>query len=121
MKYMDRPIQINTILKTISAHDDTDFSTELETYIGDLESKQPDRPTRIVAILSQIETQYPAEMGISLETYISELEARQQTVASDNNFTPSWDANNPPLWSHARVVRREQQIRQRAVRKQGKS
>ena len=121
MKQINRPDQINLFLKTIGTSDDIEIGRELETYIAELEAKQPDRPTRIATILRQIDTQYPEEIGTSLEIYISELEARQQTVPSGNGYIPARDTNNPPVWSHARAVRREQQIRQRALRKQNKS
>jgi hypothetical protein len=118
MKSIDRPTQITTILKTICSEDDTAISAELETYIADLEAKQPIRPARVAAILRTIGSQYPADMEISLEAYISDLEARQQADLPGNDHTPSWDPDNPPIWSNQRQVEREQHRRERALRKQ---
>jgi hypothetical protein len=118
MKHIERPDQITTILKTIHSGDDPAISAELEAYIAALEAKQPDRPARIAAILETISSEYPADVEISLETYISDLEAKQRAVLSSNNHTPSWDPNNPPIWSQQRHNEREQHRRQHALRKQ---
>jgi len=118
MKYVDRPTQITTILKTIHSGDDDEISAELEMYIADLEAKQPNRPTQIAAILRSIDSQYPGDMGVSLKAYISNLEANQQVVQPESNHTPSWDPNNPPIWSHQRQVKREQHRREQALKKQ---
>jgi hypothetical protein len=117
MKHIDRPIQISTILKTMSSGDDTKVRAELETYIADLEAKQPDRPMRITAILKDIGAHYPADMRAALEVYVSDLEARQQAVLPDNNLTPTWDTKNPPVWSHERSVQRDRHHREQALKK----
>jgi hypothetical protein len=118
MKAVDRPTQITTFLKTVSSKDDGEIRTELETYIADLEAKQPDRPTRIAAILRTIGSQYPADVRAFLEDYVSDLEARQQTVLPGGNHIPAWDPNNPPIWSHERSVQRDHHIREHAWKKQ---
>ncbi len=118
MKHIDRPTQITTALRTIALGDDSEISTELEAYIADLEAKQPERPSRIAAILETIASHYPAEMGISLGAYISNLEAKQQAVLPDNTQIPSWDPNNPPIWSQQRHNEREQHRREHALKKQ---
>jgi hypothetical protein len=117
MKHIDRPTQITTILKTIGSGAAGEIRTELEKYIADLEAKQPDRPGRITTILKDIGTRYPADTGISLEAYISDLEAKQQAVLPGNNHTPSWDPDNPPVWSHQRSMQREQHRQERALKK----
>ena len=116
MTHIDRPTQITTILKTIGSGADAEIRAELETYITDLEAKQPDRPTRIAAILRTIGSGYTADIAISLEAYISDLEARQQAVLPGADHT-SWDPDNSPAWSHQRSVEREQHRRERAVKK----
>jgi hypothetical protein len=118
MKYIDRPTQITTILKDIFSGVDAEISAELETYIADLEARQPIRPVRIAATMSIIRSQYPDETGISLEAYISGLEARQQAVLPGNGFTPSWDPQNPPVWSQQRSTERKQHRQKRALQKQ---
>ena len=118
MKHIDRPIQISTILKTMSAGDDAEVRTQLEIYIADLEAKQPDRPMRIAAILKDIGAHYPADVKAALEAYISDLEARQQAVLPDNDLAPTWDPKNPPVWSHERSVQRDRHIRKHALKKQ---
>ena len=118
MKYIDRPTQIATILKDVFSGVDAEISAELEAYIADLEAKQPIRPARIAAILRTIGSQYPADMEISLEAYLSDLEARQQVDLPGNDHTPSWEPDNPPIWSQQRQVEREQHRRERALRKQ---
>ena len=117
MNHIERPTQITTILKTIHSGDDPETSAELETYIADLEAKQPDRPSRIAAILKNIGSDYPADMGTSLEAYISDLEAKQQAVQSEHNPAPAWDPNNPPIWSHQHQVEREHHRREQALKK----
>jgi hypothetical protein len=92
--------QITSILKAISLGDGAKISAELESYIAELEAKQPHRPAHITAILSTIRSQYPADMEVSLETYISNLEEKQQAIVPSANHSSSWDPNNPPRWSH---------------------
>jgi len=79
--------------------------------------KQPDRPARIATILATIGLEYSIDVGVTLEAYISDLEANQQAVLP-NGHIPSWDPNNPPIWSHQRQVKREQHRRERAWKKQ---
>ena len=105
MTQADRSIRITTILKTIDSGDDAEISAELETYIADLEAKQPARPPRIAALLKTIDSQYPADMGISLEVYISDLEAKQQTALLGNEHTLcSGSAMKYVGWRRKRVV-----------------
>lgn len=80
--------------------------------------KYLERPTKITTILKTIDSQYPADISASLEKYISNLEAIQQAVRLANNHTPSWDPNNPPIWSHQRQLERRQHRREHASQKQ---
>jgi hypothetical protein len=118
MKHIDRPTQITTILKTIGSGDDAEIRVELETYVAELESRQPDRPGRIKAILKTIGSQYSADVAATLEVYISDLEARQMAVLPDDDYAPSQNPDNPPYWSHVYMVERENRRRERALRKQ---
>ena len=113
MKYISRPSPITNVLNTISAdaHSET---AELESYIANLEAKQPDRPSRISEILSMIGLQYSVDVQAILEEYISNLEAKQQPRKNQAAF----DANNPPVWSQQRTAEREQHRHERALLKQ---
>lgn len=71
--------------------------------------KQVDRPAQITTILKTIGSEYPADVTATLEAYISSLEANQLVLLSNDS---------PPIWSHMRVVERERQRRERALRKQ---
>jgi len=111
MTHINRPTQIATILETIGSGEDHEISAELETYIADLEAKQPDRPSRIATILQTVSSQYPVDMGSALEAYIADLEASQQPIPSGK--APRDSAS---LYWHG--VKREQQRRARSLRKQ---
>lgn len=117
MTQITRPTQIATLLQTLTEGDGKALGTELETYIADLEAKQPDRPTRITAILKAIGATHPADIMAILETYVVALEVKQQPAPSNTIQAPLWDPNNPPVWSHQRQVEREQRRRERAVKK----
>jgi hypothetical protein len=117
MTQITRPSQIAAVLRTLSSGDGKALGTELETYIAELEAKQPDRPTRITAILQSIGAWHPADIMTALETYILALEAKQHSAPSDTIQTPLWDPNNPPVWSHQREVERQQRRRERALKK----
>jgi len=112
MKLRVRPEQIDEILKAL---DDSAVTTELKTYIADLEAKQPDRPSRVTRCLEEVALHHSTEAIASLEAYLSELEAHQQPVTSLQSRP---DPDNPPRWSHQRSVEREQRRRGRALRKQ---
>ena len=118
MKSINRPTPITTILNTVSSGSDAAISTQLETYIADLEAKQPDRPKAIIEILSMIGSRYTVDLQAVLETYIANLEAKQQTAAPLKALPPALDPNNPPVWSHQRTAEREQHRRERALLKQ---
>lgn len=115
---IDRPTQITTILRTLTSGDNAEISDELESYIADLEAKQPDRPARITEILSIIGSQNSADVSRSLEAYISDLEVRQQIVLPANDFAPSRNPDKLPIWSYQRVLKREQRRRESALKKQ---
>lgn len=116
MSHVNRPTQISTILETISSGQDKKISTELESYIADLEAKQPNRPARIAEILRSIGAQYPAYIEDSLEVYIADLESSQQPVKPSIN-RHGWDSDNPPIWSHERAMQREHHRKERASQK----
>ena len=111
-----RPTQVSTILTTLGSGDDP-YSVELETYIAELETKQPVRPSRITAILTSIGLQYSADIETALEAYITDLEAKQQLVSNGAEKASPYDPENPPVWSYERAKRREQHRRERAKRK----
>jgi hypothetical protein len=57
-------------------------------------------------------------MGVTLEAYIYDLETKQQIVSQEDDKTPSFDPENPPVvWSHKRAMQREQHRQERAVKK----
>jgi len=117
MKSINRPTPITTILKTISSGPDTAISAQLETYIADLEAKQPDRPKAITEILSVIGSRYTVDAQTSLEAYIANLEAKQQPITPVKKSV-AFEANNPPVWSQQRTAEREQHRHERALLKQ---
>jgi hypothetical protein len=80
--------------------------------------KHPDRPAQIVTMLKTIGSEYSADVGATLEVYISSLEANQLVILPNDNYVPSQDQSKPPMWSHMRVVERENHRRERALRKQ---
>jgi hypothetical protein len=112
MNVSTRPAHIIATLNTVASNQDAQLSAELETYIADLEAKQPERPRRIADILKTLTDQYPAEEMASLGAYISALEANQQRALT-NPTAP----DKIPMWSHLRTMQREEQRRQRAIRK----
>lgn len=117
MKVRARPDQIDSILNSMGHDDET--MIELQTYIADLEAKQPDRPTRITSLLQEVASRCSAEARVSLEVYITQLEANQLVAAPQSTLPSSrFDPENPPHWSHQRAVEREQRRRARALRKQ---
>ena len=116
MTYHKRPVQIDSILKTLDSGDEADFGTELETYIAELEAKQPVRPSRIVTILVNIGSQYPVEMKAHLDAYITDLEAKQQVQLEEENEVQAYDPENPPVWSYERFMRRQKRRQERAAR-----
>jgi hypothetical protein len=75
--------------------------------------KQPDRPAQITAILKTMDSKYPAEMAASLEAYIADLEAQQQAVPLREGATL-----HDPTWFYWHGVKRAQNRRERALRKQ---
>jgi len=117
MKSINRPTPITTILKTISSGPDAAISTQLETYIADLEAKQPDRPKAITEILSVIGTHYTVDVQAALEAYIADLEAKQQPITQVKNQA-AFKANDLPVWSQQRTAEREQHRHERALLKQ---
>ena len=80
--------------------------------------KQPDRPAQIATVLKTIESEYSADVGATLEAYISSLEANQLVMLPTDNHPLSLFPIKPPIWSHMRVVERENHRRERAVKKQ---
>lgn len=109
MKARTRPEQIDNILNSLDAA--AAMTIELETYIADLEAKQPDRPSRITRCLEEVALHHSAEVMVSLEAYLSELEAHQQPV-------PPGKAKVSTESRYWRSVRRENERRARALRKQ---
>jgi hypothetical protein len=80
--------------------------------------KQPNRPAQIDTLLKTVGSEYPADVRATLEAYISSLEANQLVLRPNDNYAPSQDHTKPPMWSHMRVVERENYRRERALRKQ---
>jgi hypothetical protein len=100
-------------LKAIETEYPDDVGTSLETYIADLEAKQPQRPAQISAILKRVDTDHPLDMGLFLEGYVSDLEAKQQAKPARRGISSQEIEGR--YW-HG--VKREQQHRARALRKQ---
>ncbi|MBZ0296214.1 MAG: hypothetical protein K8L99_26885 [Anaerolineae bacterium] len=69
------------------------------------------RPIQIDEILKTIASEYSSDMVTSLEAYLSDLEARPQVTATRNKVTQE------RVWSHSRVIKREQHRRERALQK----
>jgi hypothetical protein len=109
MKARARPEQIDSILNSLGTEDV--LITELQTYIADLEAKQPDRPSSITRCLEEVALHQSAETMASIEAYLSELEAHQQPVPPGKTKA----ATESRYW-HS--VRRENERRARALRKQ---
>ena len=71
------------------------------------------RPTEITAILKTIGSEHPADTGSSLEAYIASLEANQQTMPFSKG-----NSSHDPVWLYWHGVKRQQNRRERALRKQ---
>lgn len=117
MKSINRPTPITAVLNTISA-DAQSETTELESYITNLEALQQDRPSRISEILSMIGSKYSVDVQAILEAYISNLEGKQHAVESSKAHTAAVDVNNLPVWSHQRTLERERHHKEHALAKQ---
>ena len=113
MAHIDRPTQIATILKAIETEYPDDVGASLEAYIADLEANQPKRPAQIAAILKTIDADHPLDVGMFLEGYVSDLEAKQQAKPAHKGISSQEIEGR--YW-HG--VKREQQRRARALRKQ---
>lgn len=74
------------------------------------------RPDQITTILEAIGQHYPADVVNPLGSYIADLESRQQAFVSADELAPSADSDTPPIWSYQRVLKREQNRRERAAR-----
>lgn len=91
---------------------------ELESYLARLDIHQSGRPTQITETLHGISKLYPVESLILLEAYISTLEARSnERVTGSGKTTSTWDIDNPPYWSHERLLKRQQRRQERASKK----
>ena len=112
MAHADRPTQISEILETIRTEFPADMAASLETYLTDLESRQPDRPAHITAILKMIGSEHMTVMGTSLEAYITVLEAGQRTIPSSKGAK-----SRGPERMYWHGVERARQRRERALRK----
>ena len=106
MKPRTRPEQIDIILNSL----DAEMTTQLETYIADLEAKQPDRPPKITKWLKEVAQRHSTEAMATLEAYLSQLEANQQPVLLDS----ASESTESLYW---RSVRRKEQRRVRAQSK----
>ncbi len=116
MTFTHRPSEVTTILKTICSGADIKISTQLETYIVNLEAKQPNRPREITEILSVIGSHYTVGLQALLEDYIAKLEATQQPTAQTQTET-ALEANTLPAWSHQRTLERQLHRQERAFKK----
>jgi predicted KAP-like P-loop ATPase len=112
VKTRTRPEQIDKILNSLDAADD--MTIELETYIADLEAKQPDRPSGITRCLEEVALRHSAEAMASLEAYLLKLEANQQPV-------PLSMAPVSTEFLYWRSVKREKEHKAHALRKQNNS
>ena len=112
MTHADRPTNIEEILETIRTEFPEDMVASLETYLADLESRQPDRPAHITTILKMIGSEQMTVMGTSLETYIAVLEAKQRMIASIKGAR-----SRDPGRMYWHGVERARQRRERALRK----
>lgn len=121
MTHTTRPKQITTILNSLDAAKTDAGSIELETYIAELEARQPTRPTHITSILSDIDSQYPADIVFALETYIANLESNQQVTKRKQKNAPVLEGEPAPIWSHKRAEQRRQRRHRRATLKQTSS
>ncbi len=74
-----------------------------------------DRPSQITTILSNLDTAHSADVADALETYISALEAKQSAMMQQRNSKPTSD--KLPVWSHKRMLLREQNRQERALLK----
>ena len=113
MTHADRPTQIAAILEMLRAEFPADMMASLETYMVDLEARQPDRPDYIAAILKAIGSGNPSDTEASLEAYIADLEARQQAPAYGKRAS-----SRDSTWLYWHGVKRAQQRREHALRKQ---
>ena len=111
MTQAGRTAQITAILKTIASEYPADVGASLEAYISELEAKQPDRPDQIAAILKTIGESHSVDMAVPLEAYIADLEARQQAK-------PFRKSSQDVVKLYWQGVKRDQQHRARALRKQ---
>ena len=111
MTHAARPTQIAAILETLRTEFPADIMASLETYMTDLEAKQPDRPDQIVAILKAIDEAHTVDTTAPLEVYIADLEARQQAI-------PLRKSSQDVVKLYWQGVKRDQQHRARALRKQ---
>jgi hypothetical protein len=107
-----RPTQIAAILEMLRAEFPADEVASLETYLADLEARQPDRPDHIAAILKAVGSDHPSDTGASLEAYIADLEASQQVMPL-HKAARSQDL----VRLYWQGVKREQHLRQRALKK----
>jgi hypothetical protein len=113
MTHAARPTQIAAILKAIETEYPDDMGAFLEKYIADLEARQPKRPAQIDTILQSIDSDHPLDMGVFLKAYIFALEAGQGTMSYGKSGTL-----RDPKWQYWHGVKRAQQRRERALRKQ---
>jgi hypothetical protein len=111
MKSPTRPTPITTLLQTLESA----LRTDLEAYIADLEAKQPIRPARIAEILQLMDSQSTSASVPLLEASLMELEVKQQYQIP---VVPTWDPQNPPVWSQQRTRERELRRQERALKKQ---
>jgi hypothetical protein len=79
---------------------------------------QSDRPAQIATILKTIHSEYPDDVGAALEAYIAELETRPLAILPKHGNVRSLTPHDPPKWSQARVIERENKRRVRAFKKQ---
>lgn len=110
----DALAQITQLLTTINCEKAT-FSTKQEAYFAKLDMPTVDRPIEIGEIMRTFGALYPIELLIKLEAYMSDLEQKQLGSAA---FTLlPWDTENPPQWSHQRLMQRQHRRQHRATRK----
>lgn len=117
MSKRDGHIQVTEMINAVN-EEVMKSGVELELYLTRLDVHRSARPLQITETLREISKRYPVDALILLEAYISALEAGSKELVSDDAVTtPAWNTDNPPYWSHERLVKRQQRRQDRASKK----
>ena len=112
MTQADRPPHIAAIMRTVNTEYPSDMVATLETYLAELEARQPEQLGPIAAILRKIVADLPLDAGAALTAYIASLEARLENISPAQVASPV-----EPESLYWRLERRASQRRERALRK----